>query len=248
MAMTPRPSPQRPDDSFKGAEASAELQKRNALAVVAEYGRRGLEAVVRNGADLTSRVQATNTAYRAMADDFNIPDAMRAELAGQIRKTFTPAVENVQWADRNVRSENAAASQAAGTYFDQVRQAVPMYRSENDELTETYRQAYEERQAKIRAEAEERAEQRRQFELGLQAQVEARNLAARQHAATMAAQQQMHAASMSSSARMAAAQLAAIRAQAPMTAPPPSPYQLKKASGAYSDPRRRQGIGGAWRR
>ena len=222
MATTPRPTPKAPDDSFKGAEASIELQKRNALAVGAEYGRRGLEAIARGGVDLTSRVNAVNGAFKAIANDFNVPAGMRDQMAGSIRKGFTPAIDYTRSADRNLRREAAAAAQAQTTYFNQAREAVPMYRSENEELTETYRQAYEERQAKIRAEAEQRAEARRQFELGLAAQVEARQLAAQQHAATMAAQQQMHAASMSSQARIAAAQMAALQSQAaPTSAPPP---------------------------
>lgn len=217
------PPPVRPGDPFRGAEESAMFQRRQALATVAQYGRRGLEAGVQAARGLQDRAVGTREDFQGLANDFSVPEAMRGELAGRLRTTFQPFVADARRAQQNFRNETQAAAQGASTYFNQVRQAVPMLRKENQEVVETYRAAYEERQAQIRAEAEQRAEQRRQFEQTLRSQEEARRLQAQQNSAALAAQRQIAEAQMAADARIAAASLAAQRANRPVYVPPPPP-------------------------
>lgn len=201
---TPKP----PQDKFEGAEASARQQRMEALETIATFGRRGFEAALAHERDLRGRVSSFDKGARGVADDFRVPAGMRGEMAGSIRSAFQPYVDDARSAASQFQGEIGAQQQMAKTYYTQVEQAVPALRENAKQITEQYRQAYEERQAQIRAEAEAREQERRQAAEALNAQ--------------MRQQRELAQAQMAAAAQMSAAQLAAIQASAPV-APPPMP-------------------------
>lgn len=228
--------PKQPTDQFKGAEQDISQQRKAALTAVAMHGRRGLEEGVIAARGLRSRVEATNEANIAIANEFNVPTAMRARggpLAEGIESVFEPFVADAQLAQRQFRDETNAAAQVNSRYYQQAAEAVPQLRSQAQQAVEQYRQAYEERQAEIRAEAEQRAEAARQA---------AAQLALRER--EMALNAQMAHAQMAADRQIAQANLAAMQASRPVVPPPaPAPAPAARSWGSAMASRSRRGWG-----
>lgn len=215
--------PVRPADQFAGAENDVNRQKREALRAVAQFGRRGLEEGVAAQRRLAAQQSSERGAIKSLGNEFRIPAAFAAELRSDSRQSYDPFNKDQSLAQRQFRDEMGAMEKVNANFFQQAVQAVPQLRAQGEQITEQYRQGYEEKQAQIRAEAERRAEEQRQITAQLALAEQKMALDAQLNAQRIAADQQI-----------AAANLAAMRAGAPVAPPPvwrpPAPIQRKPAT------------------
>lgn len=218
---TRRPTPNAPADSFAGAEQSAENQKRLALAYVAQYGKRGLEALVNQRRAVSGQTAALSEDADSLARDFGAPEGYRSQLASKARSAIAPYARDAAAARQGYDEDMRSMISATSTYFDQVREAVPMERSVAQRTVAEYRTAWEENESRRVAEEEQREIARRQQEeaMAFARQQQAEQLAlARQAQAQQASQ---HAASLAASAQQFAAQQALARREMELTYPGP---------------------------
>ncbi len=141
-------------DSFNGAEASVDAQRKSALDALAQFGRRGLESAVlaqQEGNRVQSAAGQANTQF---GDQLNVGAAGQAELAAFGAPAKAAVATDRAQASGFVASENDAAQSVNGNFYNQVRQSVPLARTEADQMVDEYRAAYAERQAQARAQAE----------------------------------------------------------------------------------------------
>lgn len=143
-------------DSYAGAEASVDAQRKSALDALAQYGRRGLEAAVlaqKEGNQIQTDSATDNASF---ASDLGIGTAGQGEIAALTSPGQQAYARNGQQAVDAFRSETDALGQVTGNYFNQVRQAVPLERTAAATVTDQYQAAYRERQAQVAADAEAR--------------------------------------------------------------------------------------------
>ncbi|HEV2122311.1 MAG TPA: hypothetical protein VGW38_06015, partial [Chloroflexota bacterium] len=171
---------------------------------------------------LAAQQAGEQSALRGISNEFRVPAQFAASLQADSREAYQPYEKDQNVAQRTFREEMIAMDKTNATFFDQARKAVPQLREQGKQITEQYRQGYEEKQAQIRAEAERRAEEQRQISAQLA-------LAERK----MALDAQMNAARIAADQQIAAANLSAMRAGAPVYTPswqPPPPVQRQPAT------------------
>ncbi|HSH22447.1 MAG TPA: hypothetical protein VK975_00105 [Acidimicrobiales bacterium] len=235
-----RPTPAAPRDSFEGAEASARTQGRQALETIAEYGRRGAEALANQRRAAAGQTRAIQRDMSSLAADFDAPDALTAELQAKARSALAPYARDADVAARGYAEDLKATAGANRTYYDQVAQGVPMLRSAAQQTVAQYRTAWEENESRRVAEEEQRELARRQQE---EAMAFARQQQAQQMELARAAQAQqvaMENARMRAQAEQAAAQLALQRRQLDLAYPGPNGT---RTFGEAMAARRRRGWG-----
>lgn len=138
-------------DSFAGAEASVDQQRKSALDALAQFGRRGLEAAVLAQQESGQVRGEADTANQGFASERGVGSRGQAELsalAGSARDTFA---QDRSRAVDFLGAEQGAIRDVAGNYFGQVREAVPLERTAAQQIVDQYRAAYAERQAAIAA-------------------------------------------------------------------------------------------------
>lgn len=141
-------------DSFAGAEADVDSQKKSALDALAAFGRRGLEAAVVSQLE-GNRVQTDAAkANTAFGDKLGVGAAGQAELSALGAAGREAYASNGAQTASFMASENRAAGSVNANYFGQLRQAVPLARTEAQQMADQYRAAWEERQAQAAADAE----------------------------------------------------------------------------------------------
>lgn len=205
------------NDSFAGAEDEARSQRVEALKAVAQYGRAGLELGAVAARELDQRTQATGQAQTQLGNRFEIPQGLREQLAQGVRATAAPYAQDNRASQAALEQEFGALSQGQDTYFGQVAEAVPALRAENQQIVEQYRQAYEERQAGIAADAAQKAELLRQTIMQQNMDREA-----------MGQQSLLYSAQRQAQEQGAAAQLAALRRQTEQPAAPTRPLTMRE--------------------
>src|SRR5688572_29570751 len=128
-------------DSFAGAEGSVDAQKKSALDALAQFGRRGLEAAVlaQKEGDRIQTEAATDT--RADASSLGADSRAQAELAALAQPARDAYARNGAQAVAFLSSENAAEQAVNSNYYGQLRQAVPLARTEAAQLVDEYRAA-----------------------------------------------------------------------------------------------------------
>lgn len=218
-----RPTPQAPPDSFAGAEQSAQQQGRQALEYIAQYGKQGLTALVNQRRAVSGQTGALAEDAVSLARDFGAPPALESELAAKARAALAPYARDAQVAQQGYAEDLQATTAANRTYYDQVRQGVPMLRSEAQRTVAEYRTAWEENESRRVAEEEQRELARRQQE---EAMAFARQQHQEQLALARAAQAQQasqQAAALAAQREQAAAQLALQRRQMDLAYPGPAP-------------------------
>ncbi len=188
--------PAAPADQFAGAEGEVNQQRAEALAALAQFGRRGLEEAVLGQRETAGVAQAARTASTQGGNGAGMSGALRGELGAATDRAMGAYTTDAARRTSFVAGENAAAQVVNDTYFKQTAEAVPMMREAAAETVNEYRQAYEERQAAVAAEKAEREEARQQaaIALGMQQAAMAQNaaiasaqMAASREAAAMAA-------------------------------------------------------------
>lgn len=143
-------------DTFAGAEASVDAQKKSALDALAQFGRRGLEAAVLAQKE-GNRVQTEAASENAgLASSIGADSRAQAELAALGQPARDAYALNGAQAVAFLGSENDAEQQVNSNYYGQLRQAVPLARTEAAQMVDEYRAAHAERQAQIAADAEAR--------------------------------------------------------------------------------------------
>jgi hypothetical protein len=143
-------------DSFEGAEGAVDAQKKSALDALAQFGRRGLEAAVlaqQEGNKIQTGAVTDNASF---ASERGVDARGQAELAALSAPAQSAYAKNGAQAAAFVASENAAEGAVNANYYGQLRQAVPLARTESAQLVDEYRAAAAERQAQIAADAEAR--------------------------------------------------------------------------------------------
>jgi hypothetical protein len=143
-------------DSFSGAEGSVDAQKKSALDALAQFGRRGLEAAViaqQEGNRVQSETAGDNATF---ANQLGADSRAQAELAALGAPARDAYARNGAQAVAFLESENAAEQAVNSNFYGQLRQAVPLARTEAAQMVDEYRAAHAERQAQIAADAEAR--------------------------------------------------------------------------------------------
>lgn len=175
--------PDQPTDQFKNAETSVDKQRMDALNALASYGRRGLEAAVARKQDVESgRAQAVQSA--------TIPGIVardQGEIDNIAASPYQSYALDAAKAASNLSQENNALQEVQGNYFNQVREAVPLYRTNAQSVTDQYRKNYEERQAGVARQQAALEAQREQAMIAIESQRQAMAQDAAIHAAQMAA-------------------------------------------------------------
>lgn len=143
-------------DSFSGAEAAVDTQAKSALDALAQFGRRGLEAAVIAQTEGNRIQSATDATVSRSAYDAKVSGPAKAALLaindpGQAAYALNGA-QTVAF----MGSENDAAQQVNKNFYGQLRQSVPLARTEAAQIADEYRAAHAERQAQIAADAESR--------------------------------------------------------------------------------------------
>lgn len=183
-------------DQFEGAEGAIDQQRAEALAALAQFGRRGLEEAVLGQREVAGVAGEARTAATVGGRSSGMNEALSGELRASTDRALGAYTADATRRSSFLSGENAASQVVNDTYFKQAAEAVPMMREGAAETVNEYRQAYEERQAAIAAEKAEREEARQQaaIQLGMQQAAMAQNaaianaqMAASREAAAMAA-------------------------------------------------------------
>ncbi len=143
-------------DSFAGAEQSVDAQKKSALDALAQFGRRGLEAAVvaqQEGNRIQSDTAAANTGF---ANTLGVDSRAQGELSALSQPGAAAYAQNGAQSVAFLQSENEAEQAVNANYYGQLRQAVPLARTEAQQMVDEYRAAAAERQAQMAADAESR--------------------------------------------------------------------------------------------
>ncbi len=162
-------------DAYSGAEGEVNAQKKAALDVLAQFGRRGLEAAVvaqQEGNRVQSDSASANAGY---ASKMGVGSTGQAEITALTSPGQNAYAANGQGSVDLVGSENDALGKVTGTYFDKVRQAVPLERTASAQIRDQYAAAYAERQAAVASAA--RRDQEMMVQAALQAQQQREQMA-----------------------------------------------------------------------
>lgn len=142
-----------PADQFEGAEDSVNKQRMDALNVLAQFGRRGLEQAVARRQQTEAARSDTQGQAAASAQVFNPAgnDVQRTKLAALLQSragaALDPYVGLARGTEDMIGQENAAQAQVQGNYFQQAAEAIPLYRQQAADTVSQYRAAAEQRAA-----------------------------------------------------------------------------------------------------
>lgn len=160
--------PTAPTDQFAGAEQSVDEQQASALATLAQFGRRGLEEAVAGQKSAEAARSGMEADAARAGGQWGVGASGAKELAA-LTAGQGAYVDNATQNVALIQRENDAANAVNANYYNQVKEAVPLLRTNAASITDQYRRAYEERQAAAAADAAKLAEQQRQAAIMLAA-------------------------------------------------------------------------------
>jgi hypothetical protein len=141
-------------DTFAGAEQSVDKQKQSALNALAQYGRRGLESAAlaqREASGISQGVEGRNVATAPAGHNRERLQAALGAIGQPVAQAYD---KNAAQAKGFLETENLASQAVNRNFFDQVRQAVPMARTNAAQVVDEYRAAYAQRRAEAAAQAQ----------------------------------------------------------------------------------------------